>query len=340
MKFRDSKYNSLIINQYNTIKEVTVIITPFCKGGCRHCLYYKNRIGDREWDNLWEQVVEYFGQLDYDNQKVIVAIEGGEVFSEELMTDEYIKQLRKMLKFIYEILTRKGKDHEWYIACSISLENIEGKGLELLKEFREQYPELKLNIAFSCDRILNKTKEERFFKNMNYFKQRDEEDGRKQLGIGVLMTEGFPERNYLRTLAPYAKTKVIDFAEPHMFEGNVFCYNGLNITQVYNDLLEDLDIQLNPCLRRGIPSLHHLDIYITSRGIKNGFHLLKKPWWIPENDWNRMQDDEEYRIFGYQQILDWYGCNDCVYLYQCQGMLWTSYYAQKNLYNYNKCLYK
>lgn len=334
MKFRNEEYNKLVVEQHRRVKEVTVIVTPYCEGGCKHCLYHRDRIGDREWVGLWENVVGYFSSLCHRDEKAIIAIEGGEVFSEKLVTDaDYVNQLRTLVKYLHNLV----EDTGWYLACSISPENIEDTGIKLLLEFKEKYPKLHLNIAFSVHRFNRDEKEARFWKNIEALRDKP---GREQLGIGVLMTEGFPERFYLRKLAEYASSKVIDFAESHLFEGNCFSYKGINATEVYRQTVGDLGIKIDPCLRRGMPSLHHLDVYVTSRGVFNGFHFLRRPHWVPEADWNRIRDDEEYRVFGYQQVLDWYGCNDCPHLLKCQGMLWTSYFAQKNLYEYKECLYK
>lgn len=337
MKFKDPKYNDLILKQYETTKEVTVIVTPYCEGGCKHCLYNRDQIGDREFGGLMETLTDYLSTCDMDTDKVILAIEGGEVFSEKLLTDEYVANVKKLAHFLYGLVD---KSKDWYLACSISPENIRQNGIDIIKELQEEYPCLRLNIAFSKARFQTAEKEERFFNNLEQLFEVEQRLGRKQIGMGVLMTEDFPEREYLKTFAKYAGNKVIDFAEPHMFEGNYFCFNGINATKIYEEELAGTDIELDPCKRLEQPSLHHLDIYVTSRGMRNPFHLLKRPEWIPGYEWDRIRDDEEYRIFGYQQVLDWYGCNDCENLYQCQGMLWTTYYAQKNLYEYNKCLYK
>lgn len=328
MRFKNSTYQKLVENQHKTIKEITILVTAYCEGGCQFCLYNKEAVGNLDWDALYQNTYEYLSLLDFDNQKAIIAFEGGELFSEKLLTDDYVTNLTKLIGYVHSLIV---KSEVSYIAISVSLENIGDKGMKILQDLKKTYPKLHINVAFTASRIENDKKSDRFWKNMDALKS-------DQLGVGVLITEGFSEKNYLRRLATYTTTGNIDLAEAHQFDGFTFANGSFNASREYEKLI-DLGIEQKPFLRRGIPSLHHLDIYITSNGVKNGFQLLRRPSWIPEDEWNRIRDDQEYRMSGYQQVLDWYGCNNCEYLYTCQGMLWTSYYAQKNLYNCNKCIY-
>jgi hypothetical protein len=335
VKYTRSDYQDVVLKQYEAVKEVTILVTPYCKGGCFHCLYERDKIGDRLWDKLLENVCRFYDDHDFEKHYLICGIEGGEIFSDDLLTDEYAKKLTVLIGYMHNVSLRSRK---WYPSVATSLENVGEKGFALLKELHDRFPHLRINTTFSVNRYVTDEKYKRFWDRLKILKDKDEAPC-KQLGISVMCTDGFPEREYLRPLAEFAKNGMIDFVEPHMFGPCSYSYKGINATEAFKDII-DLPIKQEPATRRRMPSLHHLDYYITAHGVKNGFDLLKRGDWIPEEEWNRCRDDEEYRLFGYQQVLDWYGCNDCPILCECQGMLWTSYYAQKNMYKHKRCLYK
>ena len=325
------EYKELVDYHNKYQKEVTIIVTPYCEGGCKYCLYHREKIGDRKYDQLTNVVFNYLQKLDYSQQNAIISLEGGELLSTALVEDEeYVKYLHMMFDNLFR-MTRKSKGS--HVCLSTSLENVDEIGMSVLMEILQDHPDLRVNIAYTMERTKTDEKEHKFWNNAFMLKDR------YRLGMGVLMTEGFIERTMLKRLAGFAWNKTVDFAEPHMFGDFTFSYDGINATKVYEDILGETDSRLDPKSRRGFPSFHHMDVYLTSEGIRNGFELLRRPDSIPEEEWERLQNDEEYRLYGYQQVLDWYGCCDCKYLMTCQGMLYSSYYTQKH-YGNRKCLYK
>jgi hypothetical protein len=291
----------------NKLREICIIPTPKCYGGCKFCFLNRSTVGDRDWDKLYANIVELFATYDFDVHPV-VRVFGGELFMDELLTPEYKESMKKMLRVVMRFIKDKGN-------CNfpISLENVSYKGVDFLKELRDELG-VQILVPFSLDRLNKKGKEETYFKNL------------KRLGkvfrVGILVNDKnkFPDK-YLNILKEHGE---IYWEEPVMMDG--FCWD-------YSD-------QMLPDVFQGVRCVSDNLRAVTSKGIFTCAGYTRRPTWIPEDEWDRLCNDEEYLDYGYQQVIDWYGCDTCSEQKTCPGMCWKSYYAQRYLYDNHRCLYK
>ena len=304
------EYTSIMMERrrVNALREICIIPTSVCNGGCKFCFLNRSTVGDRQWEALFNHVAKFFSTYDFDTHPV-VRVFGGELFADILLKDpQYKVNMKRLVKVVNLFIKGKGN-------CNfpISLENIGEQGVDFAKELRDELG-IQILIPFSLDRMNKEGKEERYFKNL------------ERLGpvfrIGVLVNEKkrLPEAYYER-LAPYGQ---IYHEEPVMMDGFCWSYNDMELPELFQGIR---------CVSNNLRA-------ITSKGIFTCAGYTRRPSWIPENEWARLCDDEDYLETGYQQVIDWYGCDTCERQHTCPGMCWKTYYAQKFLYNNRKCLYK
>ena len=302
---------TMLDNRRNAeIREITILPLKQCSGGCTFCFLNKENIGDQDWDALFKSVFEYFSLVDIPVDKIVnVKIYGGELFMTKLITKEYTDNLKKLLQMV----TRFMEGRRYSIDFPISLENIEEPGILLARELKRLYPNVRLLTSYNSDRLKDKEKQAKFWENL------------KMIGgvysIGVMFTGERIGRDVKKSLMNYG---LLDLEEPLMVEGFSYSYKDIgeierpsaNITCSANTLR-----------------------YITSKGVFTCAGITRKPWWISGDQWAKL-NDETFLDEGYEEVIEWYGCDICEKEASCPGMCWITYYAQRYLYNNKKCLYK
>lgn len=293
----------------NLYREICILPTPLCKGTCSFCFLNRDVVGDREWKKLFENVSKFMSTYPQ-SSKLEVRIFGGELFMDELLTEDYIENLYALFDLVMIYSLRNG----WGIDVPVSPENIGEKGVELIKKLQDEF-KFRLFVPFSLGRIDTPDREVGYWKNLDLLKGRI-------FNIGILPFGPDKEWFKYRTkLEQYAK---IAYEEPVMLDGYHFSYKDYSI---------EPNFEYVRCVSNNIR-------FITSKGVFTCAGATKKPSWIDRAEWDKLCNDPEYLEEGYQQVIDWYGCDICEKQDTCPGMCWKTYYAQKTLYNNRKCLYK
>jgi len=292
-------------------REIEIVVTPVCAGNCVFCFLEKSVVGDCDWENLYKYVIECLSTMyDHMQNPVTVRIYGGELFMDRhVKNPEFKKGLEKLLVIVKKFVTREG-----CIDFPISIENVSDAGIDYANELMEKFG-VNVLVPFSIERIRTEGKEERYWHNIARLKRI------KQIGILMVDAESGHEK-YRERLLKYAPD--ISWEEPTMLNGFHFSYKDITVAPHF-DVVR--------CVSNHMRA-------ITSKGIMSCAGYTRKPDWIPDAEWERLKNDEEYLTKGYQQVIDWYGCDECDRSDKCPGMCWKTYYAQKLLYNNHKCLYK
>jgi len=289
-------------------REISIVPTSLCTGGCKFCFLNKSVVGDRDWGKLYNNVISTLSKYDYDSSHIIVRIFGGELFMDQLVVDPvYRRKLTNLFSIVHKFIGDRG-----CFDIPLSLENISKSGVDFAKILSKKF-NVNILVPFSTERIKTREKEKRYWENLERLDN--------ILRIGILMTSKDDYVPYIKKLSKYA---AIDWEEPVMMDGFSFSYKNIKLKS---------DFPAVRCVS------NHLKA-ITSRGVFTCAGFTRKPSWIEDKEWDRLCNDLEYLDYGYQQVLDWYGCNDCEKQNTCPGMCWKTYYAQKHIYKNRKCLYK
>ena len=291
-------------------REVEIVVTPICSGNCCFCFLEKSVVGDCDWENLYVHVIRGLAMYDHVQNPVTVRIYGGELFMDRHVENpEFRFGLEKLITIVKKFVTRDG-----CVDFPISIENVSDRGIDYANELIEKFG-ISVLVPFSIERIRKEAKEDRYWRNIARLKKI------KHIGILMVDTESGHEK-YREKLLQYSKD--IGWEEPVMLNGFHFSYK---------------DISVAPCA--DVPRcVSHYMRAITSKGIFTCAGYTRKPDWISDEEWEKLKTDENYLIEGYQQVIDWYGCDDCERAETCPGMCWKTAYAQKFLYKNRKCLYR
>jgi len=292
-----------------TMQEVAILPTAECQGGCKFCFLNRSVVGAQDWENLFKHVIEFFSSRDFDERSNVVRLFGGELFMDSLVKDEsYRKNILRLIQGVQRFIGGNG-----CVDMPISLENVSDLGIEFAQYLRDHH-QVNLQVPFSTLRIMTPEKKKLYFENLAKIG--------KISRIAVLVAdEKMQHEEYLEQLGQYAR---IDWEEPVMFDGFSYSYKNMRI----------------PEMHLGVRCVANTLRVITPKGVFTCAGFTRRPSWIEDEEWNRLAYDEEYLNYGYQQVIDWYGCDTCAEQETCPGMCWKTYYAQRYVYKNRQCLYK
>ena len=289
------------------MREVSIIPTPVCCGTCQFCFLNREIVGDREWDKLFDEVTKFFTVRDMTECSNVVRIFGGELFMDGLLKKDFKDNIIKLVVLVKRFIGNKG-----CVDMPISLENVSIKGIRFAQKLRDEYG-VNLQVPFSMMRIDTPERKRRYFRNLPKVG--------KISRIAILTTGNNDHEQYMPELKKYGE---IAWEEPVMFDGFSFSYESMKIPEMF----------------LGVRCVANTLRAITSKGVFTCAGFTRRPSWISDEEWNKLANDPEYLDYGYQQVIDWYGCGTCEKQAVCPGMCWKTYYAQRYVYNNRKCLYK
>jgi hypothetical protein len=300
-----------------TSLEAPIMITPYCPGNCKFCFLNKDIFSvkgvpeKKDWEQLFNNVIQYIISADL-KYRLQFTVLGGEIYCDYLLNQPgYIENLESLYSLLKQMKQKRGNIS---IATDSSIENVSDQGIKLIQKIRENYNCI-VTVPFDIGRISNPEKRKRYFRNLEMLKP--------ITYIGVLIEKQHSNEKYLDELSKYG---TVYLEEVNMFDQYHFSYKD---TTIPRSVQKDSHYCTSPSFR-----------IITTKGLYRCASTFHRPQWIPEEEWNKLVNDDQYLIDGYQQVIDWYGCNKCEFEETCCGMCWLSFYAQKYVYNNRKCLYK
>jgi len=300
--------------------ELYLMPTSYCPNNCRYCYLNKRKIGLRDklkWNNFLTNAYRILMELDF-SKRGTICITGGELFCDSLLKDaEYVFNLKKLFKEVDKFI----KGSSYRLAVPVGLENIGELGRKFIRWLKNEIPYVQILCAFTSEKFLGKEKAEIYCKNMEELFSY----------ITALMCILIDKNDYHYVYNSGLMDKfVVNFDEPIQLDKDLAYSYG------------EIDWYLKPKEYK-FSSPHctaHKDITVTSEGFYTCGQISVKPSWVMDEEWERFCNDRIYLDEGYQQIIEWYGCDMCEKSDVCPGMCWISYYAQKYLFNNKKCIYK
>lgn len=295
----------------NTWNEICIVPHSICKLRCGFCFLNKEAVGPVDWKALFLNIYSFCEGYDFSSGYTTMRAFGGELFMDCLIEDpEYKKNLTKVFELMSYYTRNNG-----CLEIPVSTENIGPIGVAYIKELMSKFEKMKVIVPFSIGRLVTEDAIQTYW------------DSLKALApvsrIGILITgsdDGY--KKYIPELEKYGK---ISYEEPVMLDNFHFSY---------------ADTYLPEATFSGIRCVSNYIRFITPKGVFTCAGVTKRPYWIDELEWKKLEDDFNYLNEGYQKVIEWYGCDVCDKQETCPGMCWKTYYAQKELYNNHKCLYK
>jgi len=295
----------------NGWNEIDIIPHSICKLRCGFCFLKRDAVGKVDWDTLFKNIHSFCDGYDFNNGYTTMRAFGGELFMDCLVEDsDYRAKMIELFALMSYYIRDNGN-----LEIPISVENIGDAGVALVKELLGRFKKMKIIVPFSSGRLTTSDARENYWKYLKALAPVPK--------IGILI--GGPEDNYRDYIPELEKYGKIDFEEPVMLDNYSFSYE-----KVY---LPDSHFSGVKCVSNYIK-------FITPKGVFTCAGVTPKPEWIPEDEWKKLETDFDYLDKGYQQVIEWYGCDVCDKQTTCPGMCWKTYYAQKTLYNNHKCVYK
>lgn len=298
-------------------REVVIMPHSMCKGKCKYCSINKSLVR-LDWKKLFENAFSVILSLDL-MQPGSISIMGGELLMDEVLKDkDYEDNLKTLIKAVRMVTA----DTRYRMTMPVSLENIGDLGNEFLKWCHEKAPYLQINCAFTQGKFLTPEAEAKYFENME----------RNAEYISLVMIPNILPSDYILTRAekyPILKKFRMIFDEPIMMDEELaYSYSTIDWYMKPEEIFADPHCNSDK------------EIIVTADGQYTCMGMTRQPIWIDDAEWMKLKTDREYLDKGYQQVLDWYGCDSCEKKFGCPGMCWISYYAQKNLFNNRKCIYR
>lgn len=300
--------------------EVYLMPTSTCPAKCKYCYLNKEKvapIGELDWDAFFANAQAVLLSQDFSKHGA-VCVTGGELLCDQFLKDpKYVENLKQLFLMVDKLI----KGTKYRLSVPVGLENIGERGIEFIAWLKGAVPYCQILCAFTQEKLADKKSKEVYLRNLNILRPY----------ITALMCIIVNKDDY-RFVHESEVTKgfVINFDEPIQLHRELaYSYGDVN----WKLSKEEFKWSSPHCSA-------HKDLIVTSKGLFTCGQVTVKPAWVPQEEWDKFCNSREYLDDGYQQVLDWYGCGTCEKRFECPGMCWISYYAQKYLFNNRKCIYK